>query len=202
MVVTSMMAAMICSLSSLRIPGEKRLTLWSRFEGRARKQARRRLHLWKRSTQQQYHDIAREFGSLKYSRGYFNPNVADKEKENAMKFRRTVYDHEDWRRHRSTTRHMRHLLSIPTSRVEYAIWPPLLSLTSIAAITTGYNEAVMAQALPHWLSVLHLSTLPLSFTALSLSLLLVFRTNSSYTRFDEERKAWSTTQTRTRDMVH
>lgn len=197
--------AAICSLNmSLRIPAEKRLALWTRFQGRARfstKKARRRLHLCQISGTLPQH--ARDLDnpcSLNY-RGYFNLNVADKEKEEAMKFRRTVYDHEDWRRHRSSTRHARHLLSIPTSRVVYAIWPPVLSLTSIAAITTGYNEAVMAQALPHWMPLLHLSTLPLSFTASCLSLLLVFRTNSSYTRFDEARKAWATTLCRTRDMV-
>lgn len=139
---------------------------------------------------------------LLHYRGYFNPKVADSEKEEAMKYRRTVYDHEDWRRHRSSTRHVRHLLSMTTSRVVYAIWPPVLTLTSIAALIIGYNEAVMTkEILPLWMPVLHLSTLPLSFTASCLSLLLVFRTNSSYTRFDEARKAWGTTVNRTRDMV-
>jgi putative membrane protein len=197
--------AAICSLNSLRIPAEKRLTMWTQFQRRARfstkKVMRRRSRLCQISGTLPQH--ARDLDNpcpLNY-RGYFNPNVADKEKEEAMKFRRTVYDHEDWRRHRSSTRHARHLLSIPTSRVAYAIWPPVLSLTSIAAITTGYNEAVMAQALPQWMPLLHLSTLPLSFTASCLSLLLVFRTNSSYTRFDEARKAWATTMCRTRDIV-
>lgn len=201
--------AAICSVNVLRLPAEKRLTLWTQFQGRARfstknltytglKTIRRRLYLCQiQSTWPQH------LGKpclLNY-RGYFNPRVADKEKEEAMKHRRTVYDHDDWRRHRSSTRHVRHLLSMTSSRVVMAIWPPVLTLTSVAAIITGYNEAVMAKALPLWMPLLHLSTLPLSFTASCLSLLLVFRTNSSYTRFDEARKAWGTTVNRTRDMV-
>lgn len=201
--------AAICSVNILRLPAEKQLTLWTQFQGRARistknlnyrglKMRRRRLYLC-----QVPGTWPKHLGKpclLNY-RSYFNPKVADKEKEEAMKYRRTVYDHDDWRRHRSSTRHVRHLLSMTTSRVVLAIWPPVLTLTSIAALITGYNEAVMAKALPLWMPLLHLSTLPLSFTASCLSLLLVFRTNSSYTRFDEARKAWGTTVNRTRDMV-
>lgn len=118
-----------------------------------------------------------------------------------MVYRRTVYDHEDWMRHRSSTRHGRHLLSIASSRVILALGPPVFSLTAMAAAITGYNEALLTHTLPQWLPLMHVSTIPFSLTAPALALLLVFRTNASYARFDEARKAWGSTVNRIRDIV-
>jgi putative membrane protein len=131
---------------------------------------------------------------------YFNSETADKEKEDAMVYRRMVFDHGDWMRHRSSTRHGRHLLSIASSRVILALGPPVLSLTGVSAAITFYNEAIEIQILPHWFPLLHISSLPFSLTAPVLALLLVFRTNASYARFDEARKSWGMTVNRTRDL--
>ncbi|CAK9254413.1 unnamed protein product [Sphagnum jensenii] len=134
-------------------------------------------------------------------KSYFSPRTADKENEEAMIYRRTVYDHDDWMRHRSSARHAKHLLSVASSRVILALGPPVMTLTAIAAAITGYNEAVLAHALPLWMPLMQVSSLPFSLTAPALALLLVFRTNASYGRFDEGRKAWGSIVNRTRDIT-
>lgn len=131
---------------------------------------------------------------------YLDPNAADKEKEEAMEYRRMVFDHEDWIRHQSSSRHGRHLASIASSRVIMALGPPVLSLSAVAAVVTAYNEALSAHLLPNWLPLLHISSLPFALTAPALALLLVFRTNASYARFDEARKAWGMNLNRSRDV--
>lgn len=136
----------------------------------------------------------------KHVRGYWDSTEADKEKEDAMEYRRQVFDHEDWARHRSSARHGRHLLSIASSRVIMALGPPVFSLTAVAAVVTFYNEALSAQLLPVWLPLFHISSLPFVLTAPALALLLVFRTNASYARFDDARKAWGMTLNRSRDV--
>jgi putative membrane protein len=138
--------------------------------------------------------------SAKHIGSYLDPTVADKEKEEAMEYRRMVFDHEDWIRHRSSSRHGRHLASIVSSRVIMALGPPVFSLTAFAAVVTFYNEALSGKILPAWLPLLHISSLPFSLTAPALALLLVFRTNASYARFDEARKAWGMNVNRSRDV--
>jgi ion channel-forming bestrophin family protein len=46
-----------------------------------------------------------------------------------------------------------------------------------------------------------LDSVPVTLTSFALSLLLVFRTNSSYGRFDEARKMWGLLLNRSRDIV-
>lgn len=96
---------------------------------------------------------------------HFNSNITDVdlEKENAMKYR-TVYDHADWRRHRSGWRYIGHLASKPSTRVIRALGTPVLSLTSVATLIVGYNEAVTAQRMLSWMPVFYWSPLPLSLT--------------------------------------
>ena len=138
--------------------------------------------------------------SAKHIGSYFDPSIADREKEEAMEYRRMVFDHDDWIRHRSSSRHGRHLASIVTSRVIMALGPPVFSLTAFAAVVTCYNEAISANMLPGWLPLLHINSLLFSLSAPALALLLVFRTNASYARFDEARKAWGMNVNRSRDV--
>lgn len=134
---------------------------------------------------------------------YIDPVTADREKEEARLYRRTVYDHEQWLRHRSSTRHARHILSIASSRVILSLGPPVYSLTLFSATIVAFNYIVTNQLidLPEWVGVLHISALPFQLTAPALALLLVFRTNSSYGRFDEARKLWGSNVNRTRDVA-
>lgn len=117
-----------------------------------------------------------------------------------MVFRRTVFEHEDWTRHRSSDRHSRHMLSVLSSRVIRSLGPPVLRLTFIASVVAAVNEAVLADLLPLWVPLLHVSSIPFQLTAPALALLLVFRTNASYGRFDEARKAWGSNVNRSRDI--
>jgi predicted membrane chloride channel (bestrophin family) len=66
-----------------------------------------------------------------------------------------------------------------------------------------YNEAIINHVLPDdlHLPLLKTSALPLQLTAPALALLLVFRTNASYGRFDEARKMWGAMLNRIRDLA-
>lgn len=71
----------------------------------------------------------------------------------------------------------------------------MLSFTSFAALLAFYNTAVEAGwwwlPLPEWMPVLRASSLPYQLTAPALALLLVFRTEASYSRFVEGKRCWN-----------
>ena len=96
---------------------------------------------------------------------------------------------------------MTHMGTIGTSSVVLSLFPPTLFCTAIAIFVVCYNEAVDRGHLPHWAPLLHVESLPFTLTAPVLALLLVFRTNASFTRFDEARKAWGSNVNRTRDFA-
>lgn len=54
----------------------------------------------------------------------------------------------------------------------------------------SYNSAVALDWLPGIFPILRSSSLPYQLTAPALALLLVFRTEASYSRYEEGRKAW------------
>jgi putative membrane protein len=129
------------------------------------------------------------------------PDWADHVKERGMRQKRTLYDHEKWVQHRSSLRHWRHVMSSLSSRVVLSLVPPVIAFTSFAAIIAGYNYAVSVQWLPGFFPVLKASTLPYQLTAPALALLLVFRTEASYSRFEEGRKAWTKVIAGTNDLA-
>ncbi|KAK8951869.1 UPF0187 protein [Platanthera zijinensis] len=118
------------------------------------------------------------------------PDWADAIKERGMQKRRTLYTPEDWRSHRSSLRHLRHLLSSLSSRVILSLVPPVSAFTTFAVALALYNSAVSLKWLPEFFPVLHAPSLPYQLTAPALALLLVFRTEASYSRFAEGRKVW------------
>lgn len=69
--------------------------------------------------------------------------------------------------------------------------PPVIAFTLVAVVIASYNSAVSLNWLPGFFPVLRSSTLPYQLTAPALALLLVFRTEASYSRFEEGRKAWT-----------
>ncbi|KAJ7962381.1 hypothetical protein O6P43_017616 [Quillaja saponaria] len=119
------------------------------------------------------------------------PDWADSVQERGMQQKRTLYDHEKWVQHRSSLRHVRHLLSSLSSRVILSLVPPVIAFTSVAALIASYNSAVLMHWLPEFFPVLRASSLPYQLTASALALLLVFRTEASYSRYQEGRKAWT-----------
>ncbi|XVF33342.1 hypothetical protein REPUB_Repub17cG0160400 [Reevesia pubescens] len=129
------------------------------------------------------------------------PDWADRIQERGMQQNRSLYNHEKWVHHRSSQRHLRHLLSSLQSRVILSLVPPVLAFTSVAVIIASYNTAVDLHWLPGFFPVLRASSLPYQLTAPALALLLVFRTEASYSRFEEGRKAWTKVIAGTNDFA-
>ncbi|KAI3449188.1 hypothetical protein Pfo_005853 [Paulownia fortunei] len=129
------------------------------------------------------------------------PDWADSIKERGMKQKRSLYDHENWVQHRSSSRHVRHFLSSLSSRVILSLVPPVIVFTSVAVIIASYNSAVSMHWLPEFFPLLRTSSLPYQLTAPALALLLVFRTEASYSRFEEGKKAWTKVIAGTNDFA-
>lgn len=118
-----------------------------------------------------------------------------------MRQKRSLYTHENWVRHRSSLRHLRHVSSSASSRVILSLIPPVFFFTTVAVLIAGYNSAVGLELLPSFFPVLRASPLPYQLTAPALALLLVFRTEASYSRFEQGRKAWVKIITGTNDLA-
>lgn len=118
-----------------------------------------------------------------------------------MQQNRALYNHEKWVHHRSSLRHLRHLLSSLQSRVILSLVPPVLAFTSVAIVVALYNTAVDLHWFPGFFPVLRASSLPYQLTAPALALLLVFRTEASYSRYEEGRKAWTKVIAGTNDFA-
>jgi len=116
-------------------------------------------------------------------------------------YKNTVYGHPEWKKHTSSWRHWRHLISIASSGVLAGIIPPVLLSTLSALFVTLINFGVQHNRFASWVPLLQIATTPFTLIAPVLAFLLVFRTNSSYQRFDEARKAWGSNVNRTRDLA-
>ncbi|KAK4266831.1 hypothetical protein QN277_023700 [Acacia crassicarpa] len=128
------------------------------------------------------------------------PDWADRVKERGMQKNRALYSHEKWVDHRSSLRHLRHVLSSLSSRVILSLVPPVIAFTTFAALIASYNSAVLMHWLPEFFPMLRASSLPYQLTASALALLLVFRTEASYARFMEGKKAWTKVISGTHDF--
>lgn len=114
---------------------------------------------------------------------------------------RAFYSHQDWLLHRSSLRHMRHMLSSGSSRVILSLIPPVFAVTAISVVLATYNTAVNLGLLPPFFPLLHMASLPYELTAPAIALMLVFRTDASYSRYDEARKTWSKILSTTEDFI-
>ncbi|KAL9183683.1 hypothetical protein ACHAXT_004539 [Thalassiosira profunda] len=129
--------------------------------------------------------------------------------EGSRKYRRTVYTHNEWVKHRSSDRFVRNLASIFNSGVYKSLAKEVLSVTGITtfvvlwnALTGGFTDfdGVQHDALIGALPMLTLPLTPFTLLSPSLGLLLTFRTNQSYGRWDEARKFWGLNINHTRDL--
>jgi len=131
--------------------------------------------------------------------------------EASRKFRRTVYSHDDWVNHRSPDRFLKYLAAITSSGIYKNLAKEVWSLVAITMVVliyngfvTGYQDISGVGHEPIWSSpFLPPLTLPLQpFTLLSssLGLLLVFRSNTAYQRWDEARKNWGKNINHTRNL--
>jgi hypothetical protein len=126
---------------------------------------------------------------------------ADGVSERGMQRRRTFYSHDDWLEHRSSTRHYRHFRSSFSSRAILSLIPPVGTVTAISVAVALYNTIVLSGWLPSFVPLLHASPLSYQLTAPALALLLVFRTEASYSRYDEARKTWTKVISSSKDIA-
>lgn len=88
------------------------------------------------------------------------------------------------------------------SRVVGGLAGPIYYVMGIATAVCVYEELRKVGIVPETLPDLaSFPMLPLNLTSFALSLLLVFRTNASYARWDNARKVWGGMLNRTRDIT-
>lgn len=123
-------------------------------------------------------------------------------KERSRRFRRTVFGFQEWQRHRSTGRYLRHIAGLLYSRIVWGLIGPLSFISSVALVVCMYEEARLRNILPPCFpSLSSFPSQPFNTVSFALSLLLVFRTNTSYSRWAEARKIWGGVLNRTRDIT-
>ena len=121
--------------------------------------------------------------------------------EESRQYRRTVYFHESWVKHRSTDRFFKNLASTIDSGVVRSLYSEITIVTSIAVLVVAANMLIAGyddlsnvhQAAPlpiSFIKDLSLPALPFTIAMPALSLLLVFRTNTAYSRWNEARTLW------------
>lgn len=132
--------------------------------------------------------------------------------EESRRYRRTIYTHDDWIKHRAPSRFFRKAMTTFTSGIYANIVYPVMSATLIATFVVLWN-ALTGTFVDFWgikhpgvLASTFLPTLsfpmsPFTLSSASLGLLLVFRTNTGYSRWDEARKNWGSNINRTRDLL-
>lgn len=107
---------------------------------------------------------------------------------------RVVFNAERWRKHRSGSRFSRALLTMPQSYVVQHVVNPVIAISLCTAV-------LCAAQLYIGTDVFNLPTSLFSLSAPSLGLLLVFRTNASYERWDGARKMIGLVKNRSEDLV-
>ena len=121
--------------------------------------------------------------------------------EQSRSFRRTVYGHNEWVKHRDTSRFFRNFASTLDSGVVRSLYTEILAVTFVACFIVGANMLIAgyddlsgihhAAPYPIWLvKDFSLPAFPFSISMGALSLLLVFRTNTAYSRWNEARTLW------------
>ena len=117
--------------------------------------------------------------------------------------RRTVFMHDDWVRHRSSERFIRNMRSIGSSGINQALSKELAFVTLAATFVVVMNMLLVSyqdfggtmhvgllNAFDNDIRALRLPALPFTISLPALSLLLVFRTNTGYSRWNEARTLW------------
>lgn len=102
-----------------------------------------------------------------------------------------MYDFMDWDRHRSSYRYVRNILTFFQSRIVWGLWKACLATIAFALGVAFYNQLHLTGHLSSSLPALpSIPMEPFQLTSFALSLLLVFRTNTSYSRWDEGRRKY------------
>ena len=124
--------------------------------------------------------------------------------ETSRKYRRTVFRHQDWVTHRSSSsRIVANLQSLLFSGVVRQLKPQVTAVSAVSALALAWNYLATADLpVDHLeLHVLALPTLPFTLSSPALGLLLVFRTNAAYARWMCSRDAWVRITSHAKNMV-
>ncbi|KAG2494631.1 hypothetical protein HYH03_007150 [Edaphochlamys debaryana] len=141
------------------------------------------------------------FNSQLYE-NYRDTVKADTFKEGSRQARRATFTFADWKRHRSGERYLHHMSTLVESGIVRGIAGPVLLITLITAVVAALNAAHAAALLPTWVPPMPCIAIePVQLTSIALSLLLVFRTNASYSRWDEGRRSFGSITTVSRDIA-
>ena len=106
--------------------------------------------------------------------------------EESRKFRRTIYTHDDWVKHRSHRRFFRNIYTSCTSGIYRNIATEVLVVTCIATLVVVWNSIIVGgftdfvgqhhppifHNLPKWVPILQLPLTPFTLASSSLGLLL------------------------------
>ena len=110
-----------------------------------------------------------------------------------------AYGPAEWTKHKSPGRYLRHLLSLSRSRSLSNLVPPLLYSFGLTLTVGLYRTLLVPElGLPDLVTVGWSS---IGVVTGAMTFLLVFRTNNSYSRYDEARKLWGGMVNRSRDIV-
>ncbi|KAL3146980.1 hypothetical protein ABBQ38_014948 [Trebouxia sp. C0009 RCD-2024] len=132
------------------------------------------------------------------------PVVLDRDfdKEGSRLYKRTVFTFDNWAAHRSTKRYGRHIYTILGSRIVRGLLQPVLTVMGLASAVATYETLRQMGYLPAFAPGLSIETnAPFSLTSFALSLLLVFKTETSYSRWAEARSIWGGVTNRSRDIL-
>ncbi|KAL7472318.1 hypothetical protein ACHAXS_012646 [Conticribra weissflogii] len=138
-----------------------------------------------------------------------NAPITEKVGEGTRKYRRTVFTHDDWVQFRSSDRFAKNLKTLFNSGIYRSVAKEITATVTVAtvvclwnAIAGGYQGLGGEMHDPIIPGLMKIGLPMNTFTILnsSLGLLLVFRTNKSYGRWDEARKFWGLNINHTRDL--
>ena len=125
--------------------------------------------------------------------------------EESRKYRRTVFDYDDWVTHRNAEKKIvTNIQGMFFSGVIRQLKEEVLFVTIVAAIVVVWNDfLIFPDEFLNGFTVpkLVLPALPFTLSSPALGLLLVFKTNASYARWSEARTTWAKVVAQSRNMV-
>jgi len=130
--------------------------------------------------------------------------------EAQRRYRRTVFNGPDWATHRSTVRFEKAIKTLFDSGIIRSRYKELLFVGGVAALTIAVNcvtagyvdfdNVKQPPIIPH-LPTFSIPIALFTLTSPTLGLLLVFRTNACYARWDDSRKVWGDIINKCRTLV-
>lgn len=118
--------------------------------------------------------------------------------EDSRQFRRTIYTADDWIRHRNSERILTNLYGLFFSGIVRQLQQELLLVCLVSTAVVVINNHTMGIFGNLEIS---LPSLPFQLSSPALGLLLVFRTNASYSRWTEGRATWARIDANSCNMI-